>query len=349
MGCMSGNRIARKEGKIDVYLNIPDSFIYDINEVVVEYDEVQNKVRIISEMIPASIRGNMEMYFKGDIEKYVQLLEYNLETFFKGECPEICEDAENGNAVVLRPFELPRSHRFVMNRNVVPNVRIEFDKNMSFVVCERLNIQVECNRCKRKVRAHESVDCAGCMKRLDVLYIPTLCTEFVGFLKLGGCSLILLDTSKYQFSCDNCQMNYETNELGVGDVFSMKCYECFSSLYIKITKMMLIENKKGDMVRPGHPLPNDGACKHYKRSYRWFRFPCCNSLYPCDVCHDEGNQHVHEMANKMVCGLCSKEQGVTKECACGMKMNRSTTFWEGGKGSRNKATMSKKDKKKYSK
>jgi len=25
----------------------------------------------------------------------------------------------------------------------------------------------------------------------------------------------------------------------------------------------------------GKPLPENGACKHYKKSMRWLRFPCC--------------------------------------------------------------------------
>lgn len=29
-----------------------------------------------------------------------------------------------------------------------------------------------------------------------------------------------------------------------------------------------------------------GICKHYKHSYRWFKFPCGN-VFPCDVCHED--------------------------------------------------------------
>jgi len=30
---------------------------------------------------------------------------------------------------------------------------------------------------------------------------------------------------------------------------------------------------------PGTPLPNNGTCKHYKNSCRWFRFPCCGKYF----------------------------------------------------------------------
>uniref|UniRef100_A0A1I8JQZ7 C3H1-type domain-containing protein n=1 Tax=Macrostomum lignano TaxID=282301 RepID=A0A1I8JQZ7_9PLAT len=33
-------------------------------------------------------------------------------------------------------------------------------------------------------------------------------------------------------------------------------------------------------IRPGQPLPSNGTCRHYKRSYRWLRFPCCGRAFP---------------------------------------------------------------------
>jgi hypothetical protein len=37
----------------------------------------------------------------------------------------------------------------------------------------------------------------------------------------------------------------------------------------------------------GTPLPDNGACKHYRHSYRWLRFPCCGKCgRPCPwPCH----------------------------------------------------------------
>lgn len=39
-----------------------------------------------------------------------------------------------------------------------------------------------------------------------------------------------------------------------------------------------------------------------------FRFPCCGRTYPCDVCHDENQDHPMELATRMICGYCAKEQ-----------------------------------------
>ncbi|KAJ3228312.1 hypothetical protein HK099_004305 [Clydaea vesicula] len=113
--------------------------------------------------------------------------------------------------------------------------------------------------------------------------------------------------------------------------------------------------KKGDGLIVGESLPKSGTCKHYKRSYRWFRFPCCSKLFPCDECHHELSLDCKEniLANRVVCGFCSREQKFDAKnsiCICGKDMSMSSagkSFWEGGKGNRNKSKMSKNDSKKY--
>jgi uncharacterized CHY-type Zn-finger protein len=118
----------------------------------------------------------------------------------------------------------------------------------------------------------------------------------------------------------------------------------------------------------GTALPKNGACNHYRKSYRCkiqyiplqklmsyfigFRFPCCGKVYPCDTCHEESNNDGHEMkwANRMICGFCSKEQPYSqKPCVCGKELVRKngSGFWEGGKGTRSKTLMSRRDTKKY--
>ncbi|KAL3321024.1 hypothetical protein Ciccas_000302 [Cichlidogyrus casuarinus] len=115
------------------------------------------------------------------------------------------------------------------------------------------------------------------------------------------------------------------------------------------------ESSKTQIVL-GESLPNKGTCEHYKHSYRWLRFPCCNKAYPCDICHDEalqGSPNPHDMiyATRMICGYCSREQAFTanRPCvACGKNLIKQTTgYWEGGLGCRNKTLMSKKDSHKH--
>ncbi|EPR78561.1 Zinc finger protein, partial [Spraguea lophii 42_110] len=150
-----------------------------------------------------------------------------------------------------------------------------------------------------------------------------------------------------------------------------RCFNCNENIGFKIKNIKYIISSKDNIVlKANTPLPKNGTCVHYKKSYRWFRFPCCNKLYPCDVCHDDNNSKNHlysvssncglcdvkytgkssgYMANIMVCGFCSLEQSVKKECKCGMNMKKNTMYWEGGKGMRNKQSMSRKDSKKYKK
>ncbi|VDL89363.1 unnamed protein product [Schistocephalus solidus] len=107
------------------------------------------------------------------------------------------------------------------------------------------------------------------------------------------------------------------------------------------------------LIQKGTPLPDNGTCKHYRKSYRWFRFQCCNRIYPCDVCHNNEMADDHELvfANRMICGFCSKEQPytATHPCiVCHKTLSGShTSHWEGGKGCRDQTKMSRKDAKKY--
>ncbi|OMH79747.1 hypothetical protein AX774_g6830 [Zancudomyces culisetae] len=116
----------------------------------------------------------------------------------------------------------------------------------------------------------------------------------------------------------------------------------------------------GPVLQLGTPLQKKGTCKHYVRSYRWLRFPCCGKLYPCDTCHDIAEDHESQRAKLMVCGLCSKEQSVAKAEMLGVCINCKSKFvkkradgsgpqrfWEGGMGVRDRAKMSRNDPHKY--
>nr|CCA30109.1 zinc finger (CHY type) protein, putative [Neospora caninum Liverpool]CEL71355.1 TPA: zinc finger (CHY type) protein, putative [Neospora caninum Liverpool] len=103
-------------------------------------------------------------------------------------------------------------------------------------------------------------------------------------------------------------------------------------------------------LKLGTPLPDNGTCKHYKKSFRWLRFPCCGKAFPCDVCHDDSADHEHAWATRMICGFCSKEQAFgNRPCECGRALTKdgSTAHWEGGKGCRDAVRMNKKDSRKY--
>ncbi|PWY78269.1 CHY zinc finger domain protein [Aspergillus heteromorphus CBS 117.55] len=125
----------------------------------------------------------------------------------------------------------------------------------------------------------------------------------------------------------------------------------------------------------GQELPRRGRCTHYAKSYRWFRFSCCAKVFPCDKyeptpspplsptashiptmkqtnthlnrCHDAAEDHPNEHANRMICGYCSREQIYRPEncgvCRAVLIGKAGSGFWEGGKGTRNRTLMSRKD------
>jgi len=103
----------------------------------------------------------------------------------------------------------------------------------------------------------------------------------------------------------------------------------------------------------GQPLPKKGTCKHYRKSKRWLRFPCCGKAFPCDICHDATSDHESMWAKRMICGFCSVEQPFndSKPCTnCSASLCTTTTnksHWEGGAGCRDKTKMNKKEAKKY--
>ena len=102
----------------------------------------------------------------------------------------------------------------------------------------------------------------------------------------------------------------------------------------------------------GGGLVNNGVCKHYSKSFRWLRFPCCGRAFPCDICHEEANVDGHEMewATKMICGFCGKEQQASNtECVgCRQATTKSrSAHWEGGRGCRDSMRMSKNDSRKH--
>ena len=107
-------------------------------------------------------------------------------------------------------------------------------------------------------------------------------------------------------------------------------------------------------VKVGSPLPQNGACKHFKKSLRWLRFPCCGKAFPCPICHDNSEcpaAGIGMQAKHMLCGKCAAEQPYANKpcirCEFGLGMGKRRSHWEGGLGLRDTSTLSKKDSRKH--
>jgi uncharacterized CHY-type Zn-finger protein len=71
------------------------------------------------------------------------------------------------------------------------------------------------------------------------------------------------------------------------------------------------------LFKLGVPLPSYGTCKHFKKSFRWIKYPCCQDWYPCNECHDArvtDHECTPNSVTKMMCGYCSKDQDIAQFC-----------------------------------
>lgn len=212
---------------------------------------------------------------------------------------------------------------------------------------------------------------------------------FIGSLRMLRAKPMDLLPSRLQTACSRCYGR--ENEFGdasstdqlasfcriesvrIGESLGFNCFSCHQRIRLLLDRIEWRTEEVGGASKPalkpktssasaqptlsvGQPLPQNGACSHYKKSFRWYRFPCCGMAFPCDECHNAdpiAKGHPVEWATRFICGFCSREQSISvKECPeCGKDTSaagrRKTAFWEGGKGTRNQIFMSRKDSKKY--
>ncbi|XP_077373058.1 uncharacterized protein LOC144016161 isoform X2 [Festucalex cinctus] len=254
-------------------------------------------------------------------------------------------------------------------------------ENTATIVGLIITVCLQCNRCK--VMADLTLNgktacvaqCEKCSARISAAFRPSMLhrySDVLGYLDLHNAvpSDLVLQDCHLTVGCLSCSQESSVQNLCYGQTKEVNCENCHGklSLLADSTRFQYIQprsNKTGPSastvnfktvrdpaVQKGKPLPEKGACKHYKQSHRWLRFPCCGRAYPCDVCHDEDQDHPMELANRMICGYCAKEQpyGNGKPCiSCGSLMTRGahTSHWEGGLGCRNKIKMSRNDRQKY--
>ncbi|KAH7161351.1 hypothetical protein EDB81DRAFT_343114 [Dactylonectria macrodidyma] len=239
-----------------------------------------------------------------------------------------------------------------------------------------LSLSIKCERCKTvneagglKPDVEKSLSCKKCTSPMAVTFRATLIHEHssrAGFLDLSGCKVADMLPSTFTPTCARCS----TASLGLvsvrGETVTNICRDCHAKFTFKIPEVKFLFITPGTLPPPttgprrkqeklglhaGEPLANKGACQHYRKSYRWFRFSCCSRVHPCDKCHDDAEDHVNEWANRMICGWCSREQNYAVEACgyCGRSVigRKGKGFWEGGRGTRDHRLMSRKDPRKH--
>lgn len=258
---------------------------------------------------------------------------------------------------------------------------LRLGENTATVVAQQVTVCLQCNRCKVTAdltlsgRSTCTAQCEKCSADISAAFRPCMVhhySDVLGYLDLHNATSadLVLQECELIVGCLSCSQEGPLQNVSYGQTKELNCEHCHSKLSVlaESTRFQYIQprpNKTGQnssavgyktirdpAVQKGKPLPEKGTCKHYKQSHRWLRFPCCGRTYACDVCHDEDQDHPMELATRMICGYCAKEQpyGNGKPCvSCGSMMTRGTrtSHWEGGLGCRNKAKMSRNDRQKY--
>ncbi|TMS32236.1 hypothetical protein L596_000103 [Steinernema carpocapsae] len=259
----------------------------------------------------------------------------------------------------------------------------DYTRNIGTLKARSMMFAVSCLKCPATgyFDCRESQKRASRCKRCGVGQSVFFKSEFVhansnvaGYVQIKGCKPVdcILLSCKFVASCLKCNREFDVANLSNGVVNKSWCHDCHTKCEFAIytasfhgnfnliamedpTAPRKPQKKKvdlGPVIVVGQPLPDRGTCQHYKKSFRWFRFPCCGKTFPCDVCHEEAKMgHEISYANRIICGMCSFEQNFAKDKPC-TNCNESTvktksTFWEGGKGCRNKLFMNKNDERKY--
>lgn len=255
-------------------------------------------------------------------------------------------------------------------------------RNTGLMIITQLGIVMKCDRCRHGTSIEDlrpEVDriynCKKCGHKAELFFKADMIHETsksAGFIRCKSAAPLEFLPSTIQVTCGSClpddplASTVRIEGVQIGESVHFQCDYCHEGLSIQIGRVDWnhLENplaskavKRGAIPKLpsqiGEPLPDRGTCKHYKKSFRWFRFPCCGKAYPCDICHNEdasNGGHKAEWATRHICGLCSREFSVSqKECPCGAEPanTRKSAHWEGGKGMRDQNLMSRKDNKKY--
>lgn len=249
------------------------------------------------------------------------------------------------------------------------------------VMARQIDVSLQCSRCKVSAdltlneRLACTAQCEKCGAEIKAAFRSSMLhhySDVLGYLDLNAAVPVdlILKESEFSVGCLNCNKEDTIQNLTYGQNWEQNCQHCHTklSIFVEATRFQFIkpESRKttgataqytrryrDPAVQQGKPLPDKGACRHYRQSHRWLRFSCCGRAYACDICHDEDQHHLMELATRMICGYCAKEQPYCngKPCVgCGGMMTRAThtSHWEGGKGCRNTVKMSRNDKHKYS-
>ncbi|KAK2197632.1 bifunctional Zinc finger [Babesia duncani] len=242
-------------------------------------------------------------------------------------------------------------------------VGLEVEAISVFTVINTM-FQFSCSRCaenfdislsfQEKKKTTFSKKCDKCNLTMSCEMMPKIAfnnqTEIFD-VKLENCVFVDFINGDLSATCEQCDTVFTVRDVKIGLKKNGSCRGCFSKFSLtfdaiecgalephqviqKAIRIVKREQKKSAVsqrFKVGTPLPNLGTCSHYQKSFRWFRFPCCGKMFPCDVCHNEKSDHANDLANIILCGHCSTQQAVSnkncKNCGKGFTASNSS-YWE---------------------
>ncbi|KAJ5595111.1 uncharacterized protein N7459_001319 [Penicillium hispanicum] len=301
------------------------------------------------------------------------------ESSYEEESEEDREDEEEGGAPVPAiPTNTP-------GRGVALSFPFLELYGIELLELVHLAVTIKCERCKEAMDIKNVLQltgpkdtpkiepCKKCANPMSIGFRRQLMHSHAnraGYLDLDGCTVVDLLPSNFIPTCSECSTAYHAPGVSAvrGESAMAMCRHCHRKMVFKTPEVkFLVVGSAAVSSRAGLPLkrrpkevlgivagqelPRRGRCHHYGKSYRWFRFSCCAKVFPCDKCHDAETDHPNEHANRMICGFCSREQIYRPEncgiCRAVLVGKAGSGFWEGGKGTRNRVLMSRKDPRKY--
>lgn len=270
------------------------------------------------------------------------------------------------------------------SRGTAIDCTLTLDK-VSLLEPKVLRVSVRCVRCKQPhidvanvtPRAGAaSTRCPQCSATLRVglrAQVLHAAQDRIGYLDLEGCTVETLGPSAFAPTCENCDRTADVvRGLAPEQAQSWPCRGCHTRLTVGVSAVSFLQISSAAVTGPGArkakadkqltgvvrgtPLPDEGRCRHFRKSYRWLRFGCCGRVYACDRCHDALSDHVvDDQARSQICGRCSRESAILaadRPCPhCGRPFytRRKAGYWEGGKGTRDQRLLNRNDPRKYRK
>lgn len=329
------NKYYKEDDTYYIILNIQKDLPFEISTITIKYTHFRDaknhkpthEINIINNQIPNDITETMLSYFV-EIKSFVKILEDNLEQFL----------SRKPVTVNYFPICSKKTNLELVNFDNDP-ARSHFD----YMTIAELNVIIQCDRCSAISTNH----CKRCGPLYGVVFEPHTHTTELGHIEFNACRLADWESCSI-FVSTVCNNIVYIRNIKNRSIARCKCgeqivVERFEFEIVGADKQKQKKRRSQNIkINSSFATSKNGSCKHYKKSFKFYIFPCCNAKFECDICHDDNMDHKAQRADKMICGLCFKLQNVG--ICCEQKQNG---HWNNGQGCRNKLTMNRKDSKKY--